>query len=83
MILRIGGIYCYNEEIKTEAITPYTIGKLWFRDSEKSSRWIENNEFIFILEYDFSPSKLSVFKILVGSDVGWIYTEEKYWNELL
>ena len=30
MILRIGGIYCYNEEIKTEAITPYTIGKLWF-----------------------------------------------------
>ena len=82
MVLRIGGVYFFNEK-KEDIIQPYTIGKLWFRNSEKKSRWIENHELIFILEHDYSPAKISIYKILVGNDVGWIYTEEKYWDELL
>ena len=82
MVFRVGKIYYYNEKNK-EVIPPYTIGKLWFRDSEKKSRWIENHELILILGQESSRNKISVYKVLIGIDIGWIYTEEKYWNELL
>ena len=80
MVFRIGGIYYYDEENK-EIIPPYTIGKLWYRDSQKRSRWIENHELIFIIDVEKTTNNVSIFKVLIGNDIGWIYTEEKYWKE--